>query len=148
MNSEQHYRLLRKHEEELADKIYEKGKNMNINTNVKKQDNSFKILLAAVAVTLLIGGLAYRNMTTAPPIPSPIQTNGMSDVDRIKQTIREKENLKDQFSQAGQEAAQAGNFDKSTDMAEKVDKLSGEIQKLYDDLHEANLKEGENGESK
>ena len=121
---------------------------MNINSNVKKQDNSFKILLAAIVFTLLIAALAYRNMTTAPPIPAPMKSNGISEADRIKQTIREKELLKDQFAQAGQEAAQDGNFDKSADMAEKVEKLSGEIQKLYDDLHEANLREGENGESK
>lgn len=122
---------------------------MNINTNVKKQDNSFKILLAAIVFTLLVAVLAYYNMNQVSTTTSaPLQTTGMNEIDRIKQTIREKETIRDAYSQTAMDEARLGNTTAADAAAQTVGELNQAIEKLYDDLHEANLREGENGEAK
>jgi hypothetical protein len=124
-----------------------KEKNMNINTNVKKQDGSFKVLLVAIVFTLLIAALAYHNSSTI-SISAPMQSTGMSEIDRIKQTIREKEIIRDANSEVAMDEARAGNTIAADAAAQIVGELNQAIEKLYDDLHEANMKEGENGETK
>lgn len=119
---------------------------MNLNSNVNKQDNSGKILLIGVSIALMIAALAYYNTTTI--TTAPMQTAGMSEIDRIKQTIREKETIRDVYSQTAMEEARLGNTVAADIAAQAVGELNQAIEKLYDDLHEANMKEGENGETK
>ena len=120
---------------------------MNLNNNVNKQDNSVKILLLGVSIALMIAALAYYNTTTIPAsISEPMQT--MNEADKIKQTIREKESIRDAYSQTAMEEARVGNMAKADAAAQAVGELNQAIEKLYDDLHEANMKEGENGETK
>lgn len=146
-HSKQRERMLRKRESDLSDKIYEKGKkNMNIHSNVKK-DNSKIVLLVGVSIALMIAGLAYYNTTTI-NTSAPMQSNGMSEIDRIKQTIREKETIRDAHSETAMDEARKGNTIAADAAAQKVGELNQAIEKLYDDLHEANMKEGENGEAK
>ncbi len=120
---------------------------MNLNNNVNKQDNSVKILLLGVSIALMIAALAYYNSTTI-TTPAPMQTNGMSEIDRIKQTIREKEIIRDANSEKAMDEARLGNTVVADAAAQTVGELNQAIEKLYDDLHEANLREGENGETK
>lgn len=121
---------------------------MNIYSNVNKEDNSKKIMLIIVSLLLVIATFAVFRANYIANISPPMQSNGMSEVDRIKQIIREKELLKDQFAEAGREAAETDEFDKAREMADKVGVLTEEIEKLYGELHEANVKEGVNGEAK
>lgn len=146
--SEQRYRRLHKRESDLSDKIYNKGENMNIYSNVEKENTSKKFMLIIISLLIIAAIFAVFRANYIANISQPMQSNGMSEVDRIKQIIREKELLKDQFAEAGREAAEEGNFDKSSEMAEKVGVLTGELEKLWNDLHEANIKEGVNGETK
>jgi hypothetical protein len=121
---------------------------VNIHSNVKK-DNSKFILFVGISITLVIAGLAYYNMTTSTvSVSVPIQSNGMSEIDRIKQTIREKETIRDAYSQKAMDEARLGNTVAADAAAQAVGELNQTIEKLYDDLHEANMKEGENGEAK
>lgn len=121
---------------------------MNIHSNVKK-DNSKFVLLAGVSIALMIAGLAYYNLTGLNPTTSaPMQTNGMSEIDKIKQTIREKETIRDAQSEISMDEARKGNTIAADAAAQAVGELNQAIEKLYDDLHEANMKEGENGETK
>lgn len=120
---------------------------MNIYSNVEKENTSKKFMLIIVSLLLVVAAYAYWSASVV-SISPPIQSNGMSDIDKIKQSIREKELLKDQFAEAGREAAEEGNFEKSSEMADKVGVLTGELEKLWNDLHEANIKEGVNGETK
>lgn len=119
---------------------------MNLNNNVNKQDNSVKILLLGVSIALMIAALAYYNSTTI--TTSAPMTSGYSEIDRIKQTIREKETIRDAHSEKAMEEARAGNTIAADAAAQAVGELNQAIEKLYDDLHEANLREGENGEKK
>lgn len=122
---------------------------MNLNSNVNKQDNSGKILLIGVSIALMIAALAYYNLTGLnSTISAPVQTTGMSEIDRIKQTIREKETIRDAYSQTAMEEARLGNTVAADAAAQVVGELNQVIEKLYDDLHEANMKEGENDETK
>jgi hypothetical protein len=123
-----------------------KGNSMNIHSNVKK-DNSKIVLFIGVSIALMIAALAYYNSTTI-STSAPMQTNGMSEIDRIKQTIREKETIRDAHSEKAMEEARAGNTIAADAAAKAVGELNQAIEKLYDDLHEANLREGENGEKK
>ncbi len=121
---------------------------MNIHNNVKK-DNSKIVLFIGVSIALMIAALAYYNLTGLNSTTSaPMQTNGMSEIDRIKQTIREKETIRDAHSEKAMEEARAGNTIAADAAAKAVGELNQAIEKLYDDLHEANLREGENGEKK
>lgn len=122
---------------------------MNIHSNVKK-DNSKFVLLVGVSIALMIAGLAYYNLTGLNPTTSaPMQTNGMSEIDRIKQTIREKEIIRDAQSETAMDEARKGNTIAADAAAQAVGELNQAIEKLYDDLHEANMKEGDgNGETK
>jgi K+-transporting ATPase c subunit len=122
---------------------------VNIHSNVKK-DNSKFILFVGISITLVIAGLAYYNMTTSTvSVSVPIQSNGMSEIDRIKQTIREKETIRDAYSQKAMDEARLGNTVAADAAAQAVGELNQTIEKLYDDLHEANLREGDgNGETK
>jgi K+-transporting ATPase c subunit len=122
---------------------------VNIHSNVKK-DNSKFVLFIGVSITLVIAGLAYYNMTTSTvSVSVPIQSNGMSEIDRIKQTIREKETIRDAYSQKAMDEARLGNTVAADAAAQAVGELNQTIEKLYDDLHEANLREGDgNGETK
>lgn len=119
---------------------------MNIHSNVKK-DNSKIVLFIGISIALMIAAFAYYNTTTI-NTSAPIQSTGMSEVDRIKQTIREKETIRDARSETAMEEARAGNVEKANAAAQAVGELNQAIEKLYDDLHEANLREGENGETK
>ena len=119
---------------------------MNIHSNVKK-DNSKIVLFIGVLVPLMIAALAYYNSTTI-TTPAPVQTNGYSEIDKIKQTIREKEIIRDAHSEKAMEEARLGNTIAADAAAQTVGELNQAIEKLYDDLHEANMKEGENGETK
>lgn len=119
---------------------------MNINTNVNK-DNSKLPLVIGVSIALMIAALAYYNTTTI-NTSAPMQTTGISEIDRIKQTIREKETIRDAHSETAMEEARLGNMEKANAAAQAVGELNQAIEKLYDDLHEANMKEGENGETK
>lgn len=120
---------------------------MNIHSNVKK-DNSKIVLLFGVSIALMIAAFAYYN-TTMISTSAPMQTNGMSEIDRIKQTIREKETIRDAQSETAMDEARRGNTEAADAAAQKVGELNQAIDKLYDDLHEANMKEGDgNGETK
>lgn len=77
-----------------------------------------------------------------------MQTSGMSEADKIKQKIREAETLKDAYISARDAAIQSRDFEKSGEQSTKVAEQQALIKKLYDDLHEANMKEGENDETK
>ena len=122
---------------------------MNINSNVNKQDNSGKILFIGVMIASMLAALTYYNMNQASTtISAPMQTNGMSEIDRIKQTIREKETIRDAQSEVAMDEARKGNTIAADAAAKAVGELNQAIEKLYDDLHEANMKEGENGEEK
>ena len=122
---------------------------MNIHSNVKK-DNSKFVLLIGVSIALMIAALAYYNMTSSTTsISAPMQTNGMSEIDRIKQTIREKETIRDAQSETAMDEARKGNTEAANAAAQAVGELNQAIEKLYDDLHEANLREGDgNGETR
>lgn len=119
---------------------------MNIYSNVEKENTSKKFMLIIVSL-LLIGSVyaVFQANLTASVSDTAVR---MTEAEKIKQIIREKEHLKDQFAEAGREAAESNEFDKSRDMADKVGILADEIKKLYDDLHEANVREGVNGEEK
>lgn len=78
-----------------------------------------------------------------------MQTTGMSEVDRIKQVIREKETIRDIMSETAMDEARRDNTETANVAAQAVGELNQAIEKLYDDLHEANLREGGgNGETK
>lgn len=118
-----------------------------IHSNVKK-DNSKFVLLVGVSIALMIAALAYYN-TTPVSVSEPMQTNGMSEIDRIKQTIRDKETIRDAQSETAMDEARKGNTEAANAAAQAVGELNQAIEKLYDDLHEANLREGDgNGETK
>jgi hypothetical protein len=121
---------------------------VNIHSNVKK-DNSKFVLFVGISIALMIAALAYYNMNqVSTNISAPMQSTGMNEIDRIKQTIREKEAIRDAYSQTAMEEARAGNTVAADAAAQSVGELNQAIEKLYDDLHEANMKEGENGETK
>lgn len=120
---------------------------MNIHSNVQK-DNSKIVLFIGILIALTIAAFAYYSMNNAIQTTLPMQTNGMSKPDQIKQKIREAESLRDAYTSARDAAAQARDWDKSAEQATKVEEQKALIKKLYDDLHEANMKEGENGETK
>lgn len=121
---------------------------MNIHSNVKK-DNSKIVLFIGISIALMIAAFAYHKMVSSTiNISAPMQTNGLSKPDQIKQKIREAESLRDAYTSARDAAAQARDWDKSAEQATKVEEQKALIKKLYDDLHEANMKEGENGETK
>lgn len=120
-----------------------------MHSNVNK-DNSKIVLFIGVSIALMIAGLAYYNLTGLNSTTSaPMQTNGMSEIDRIKQTIREKEIIRDAQSETAMDEARKGNTIAADAAAQAVGELNQAIEKLYDDLHEANMKEGDgNGETK
>ena len=121
---------------------------MNIHSNVKK-DNSKIVLFIGVSIALAIAAIAYHNMNITASISEPMQTNGMSEIDRIKQAIREQKAIRDALSQTAMDEERAGNTVAADAAAQKVGELNQAIDKLYDDLHEANMKEGDgNGETK
>jgi hypothetical protein len=121
---------------------------VNIHSNVKK-DNSKFVLFVGISIALMIAALAYYNIVSSTTnISAPMQTTGMNEIDRIKQTIREKEATRDVYSQIAMDEARLGNTTAADAAAQTVGELNQAIEKLYDDLHEANLREGENGEAK
>jgi hypothetical protein len=121
---------------------------VNIHSNVKK-DNSKFILFVGISIAFMIAAITYYNMTTSTvSVSVPMQTTGMSEIDRIKQTIREKETIRDAYSQKAMDEARLGNTVAADAAAQVVGELNQAIEKLYDDLHEANMREGENGEAK
>ena len=121
---------------------------MNIHSNVKK-DNSKFVLLVGISIALVIAAIAYYNMNLANQVSAPMQTNGMSEIDRIKQTIREQKAIRDALSQTAMDEERAGNTVAADAAAQKVGELNQAIDKLYDDLHELNMKEGDgDGETK
>lgn len=119
---------------------------VNIHSNVKK-DNSKFVLLIGVLVPLMIAAFAYYNSTVI-NTPASMQTNGMSEIDRIKQTIREQKAIRDALSQTAMDEERVGNTAAADAAAQKVGELNQAIDKLYDDLHEANMKEGDGDETK
>lgn len=119
---------------------------MNINNNVEK-DNARGIFLIIISLLFIAGAYASYRANLVTTVNAPIQTSGMSEADRIKQKIREAETLRDAYASAQEAAAQARDFDKSAERAKQVVEQQALIKKLYDDLHEVNMKEGENGET-
>lgn len=73
--------------------------------------------------------------------------SSMSEADQIKQKIREAETLRDSYTAAQESAAEKRDFEASSEYARQAAEQEALIKKLYDDLHEANMKEGSSDEA-
>lgn len=110
-------------------------------TKQQASNNGF-LVIAFCASLFAIAGLwgLYQTRSIAPP-PPPAQSS-MSEIDRIKQKIREAETLRDSYTAAQEAAVEKRDFEASSDYARQAAEQEALIKQLYDDLHEANMKEG------
>jgi hypothetical protein len=103
----------------------------------RNRPKSFAIATIALSFILFtVIAIQQANITTSDPVK-------MTAVDTIKQNIREKEHLRDEYTKAAKDAVARGDYTVADKHAEEIGKLVGEIEKLYADLHEANVSEGD-----
>lgn len=103
----------------------------------RNRPKNFAIATIALSFLLFtVMAIQQNNLTISDPVK-------MTQVDTIKQKIREKEHLRDEYTKAAKDAAERGDYAVADKHAEEIGKLVGEIEKLYDNLHEANVSEGD-----
>jgi hypothetical protein len=94
---------------------------------------------------------ALRSAQEVAPPPPPIRTatpdSTLSEVDRLKQAIREAEVLRDSYTAAQETAAQARDYEKSSEWARQAAEQQAVINDLWDKVHEANMREGDGSDS-
>ena len=109
----------------------------------QQASNNIAIAVCAMIFTSLVVLALYQVRQGSAPLPPPPAHKSMSDVDIIKQKIREAESLRDAAEKAAETASGQRDFEKSSEWARKQAEQQAIINDLYDQLHEANLKEGE-----
>jgi hypothetical protein len=89
----------------------------------------------------------YHTQQIVPAAPPPPMHSTMSEADQIKQKIREAETLRDSYTTAQEAAANSRDFEASSEWARQAAEQEALIKQLYDDLHDANMKEGSGDEA-
>jgi hypothetical protein len=111
---------------------------MNVHTYNNKSDNSFKALLACLAITvitLLLLGIFFLGdpKRTTPPPPVPTQ-HKMDTADKVQQKIKAAQHNYDEFVKAADYWGQQGDLTKSGDFANKAVEEGKKLERLREEL--------------
>lgn len=105
----------------------------------KRTNYGYAIPFLAFSLLAFLCVQYLRN--AAPPMPHP-QPAAMIESDRIKDEIRRKKAEKSAAEVGAENAAADGDPAKAAEWTQKARELGVAIDKLYEDLHEANVQEG------
>lgn len=107
----------------------------------QQTSNHVAVAICATIFCLLTLYAIYSTSSIAPTIPAA--QSSMSEAERLKQKIREKEIERDAYLDAANAAAGARDFEKSSENARKAAEIDGVIKELWEKVHDANMREGE-----
>lgn len=110
---------------------------------IKQQASNYvAYAVCATIFCLLVLYAVYSTNSIAPTVPAA--QSSMSEAEKLKQKIREKELERDAFIDAANTASKARDFEASSENARKAAEADAIIKELWEKVHDANMREGAN----